>query len=98
METPRFFRQDDEVVISTIVHNYLSESKVTKIHFESNKLKLINSMVDPKKVLNNKDSNTKDTYEILIPANTELRIDWKCKVDYPTGDATIKASALTNEE
>ncbi|MCK7525965.1 MAG: hypothetical protein MZV64_54325 [Ignavibacteriales bacterium] len=24
METPRFFRQDDEVVISTIVHNYLS--------------------------------------------------------------------------
>ena len=27
METPRFFRQDDEVVISTIVHNYLSSAK-----------------------------------------------------------------------
>ncbi len=30
METPRFFRQDDEVVISTIVHNYLSTAKKTQ--------------------------------------------------------------------
>jgi hypothetical protein len=36
--------------------------------------------------------------KIEIPANSELRIDWKCKVDYPTGEATLKASALTNEE
>lgn len=98
METPRFFRQDDEVVISTIVHNYLSTRKVTKISFNSDKLKLISSLVDPKKVVNKIGNNTKDVYEILIPANSELRIDWKCKVDYPTGEAILKASALTNEE
>ncbi len=43
-------------------------------------------------------STSKKSYEIEIPANSELRIDWKVKVDYPTGDATLKASALTNEE
>ncbi len=98
METPRFFRQDDEVVISTIVHNYLSETKVTKIQFESDKLKLINSVINQKNVVNQKGNNAKDTYEISIPANSELRIDWICKVDYPTGYAKLKATALTNEE
>jgi uncharacterized protein YfaS (alpha-2-macroglobulin family) len=98
METPRFFRQDDEVVISTIVHNYLSETKVTKIQFESDKLRLINSMINQKNVVNPKGNIAKDTYEISIPANSELRIDWICKVDYPTGDAKLKATALTNEE
>ena len=48
METPRFFRQDDEVVISTIVHNYLSSAKTTKIEFTSDKLKLIGSKINSK--------------------------------------------------
>ena len=97
METPRFLRQDDEVVISTIVHNYLSSAKTTKIEFSADKLKLIGSKINSKGFENSKFSS-KISYEIEIPANSELRIDWKVKVDYPTGDATLKASALTNEE
>ena len=97
METPRFFRQDDEVVISTIVHNYLLSAKTTKIEFTSDKLKLLGSKINSVGFENAKFSSKK-IYEIDIPANSELRIDWKVKVDYPTGDATLKASALTNEE
>ena len=97
METPRFLRQDDEVVISTIVHNYLSSAKTTKIEFSADKLKLIGSKINSKGFENSK-FTSKKSYEIEIPANSELRIDWKIKVDYPTGDATLKASALTNEE
>ncbi len=97
METPRFFRQDDEVVISTIVHNYLSSAKTTKIEFTSDKLELIGSKVNTKGFENAK-FTSKKIYEVEISANSELRVDWKCKVDYPTGEATLKASALTNEE
>ena len=93
METPRFLRQDDEVVISTIVHNYLSSAKTTKIEFSADKLKLIGSKINSKGFENSK-FTSKKSYEIEIPANSELRIDWKVKVDYPTGDATLKASAL----
>lgn len=97
METPRFFRQNDEVVISTIVHNYLSSAKTTKIEFTPDELKLLGAKINSKEFENSKFS-LKKIYEIEIPANSELRIDWKCKVDFPTGEATLKASALTNEE
>lgn len=97
METPRFFRQDDEVIISTIAHNYLSSKKKTKIEFTTDNLKVISSKINSKEYENSK-FTIKKYYEVEIPANSELRIDWKCKVDYPTGEATLKASALTNEE
>lgn len=97
METPRFLRQDDEVVISTIVHNYLSSVKKTKIEFSSDKLKLLGSRINNSNREAEKFS-VKEVYEVEIPANSELRVDWKVKVDFPTGEATLKASALTNEE
>ncbi|KAB2853129.1 MAG: hypothetical protein F9K42_00860, partial [Ignavibacterium sp.] len=97
METPRFLRQDDEVVISTIVHNYLSSVKRTKIEFSSDKLKLLGSRINDSNREAEKFS-VKEVYEVGIPANSELRVDWKVKVDFPTGEATLKASALTNEE
>ncbi|HEX7356319.1 MAG TPA: alpha-2-macroglobulin family protein, partial [Ignavibacteriaceae bacterium] len=98
METPRFFRQDDEVVISSIVHNYLSTKKTTKIHFEGKNLKLISSFVNSKDIINKKGGEAKDTYEISIPSQTELRIDWKVRITNPTGEATLNVSALTDEE
>ena len=98
METPRFFRQDDEVVISTIVHNYLTKKKITKIHFEGKNLKLISSLVNSKEVINKTGGEAKDTYEISIPSQTELRIDWKVRITNPTGEATLNVSALTDEE
>ncbi|MDT3695071.1 MAG: alpha-2-macroglobulin family protein [Ignavibacterium sp.] len=97
METPRFFRQGDEVVISTIVHNYLTSKKKTKIEFNSDKLKLLGSRINESGREAEKFS-VKKVYEVEIAANSELRIDWKVKVDFPTGEATLKASALTNEE
>ncbi len=97
METPRFFRQDDEVVISTNVHNYLSSVKTTKIEFSADKLKLIGSRINSEGY-ENSSFTSKKVYEVKIPANSEIRIDWKVKVDDPAGDATLKASALTNEE
>ncbi|MDY0081812.1 MAG: alpha-2-macroglobulin family protein [Ignavibacteriaceae bacterium] len=97
METPRFLRQDDEVVISTIVHNYLSSKKKTKIEFNSDKLKLLSSKINNKNIEGEK-FTTQKVYEVEIDANSELRIDWKVKVDFPTGEAVLRASALTNEE
>lgn len=97
METPRFLRQGDELVISTIVHNYLSSAKTTKIEFSSDHLRLIGSKINSERSAG-ANFTSKKIYEVEIPANSELRIDWKCKVDYPTGEANLKASALTNEE
>jgi uncharacterized protein YfaS (alpha-2-macroglobulin family) len=98
IETPRFLRQDDEVVISTIVHNYLSKKKVTKIHFEGKNIKLISSIVNSKEIVNKTGHIAKDTYEISIPSQAELRLDWKVRITNPTGEATLTVSALTDEE
>ncbi len=97
METPRFFRQDDVLIISTNVHNYLSSSKKTKIEFESDKLTILGSKINSEGYENSEFIRTK-FYEVEIPANSELRIDWKIVVDYPIGDAKLKVTALTNEE
>jgi uncharacterized protein YfaS (alpha-2-macroglobulin family) len=40
METPRFFREKDQLTISTIVHNYLSEDKQTKVSLSASNLKV----------------------------------------------------------
>ena len=96
METPRFFREGDEVIISTIVHNYLSTEKKTKIEFTSDKLLILSSRINSESYLSN--YSDKKNYEVNIPADSELRIDWKCKVNSPFGDAELKAEALTNEE
>lgn len=96
METPRFLRQDDEVIISTIVHNYLSSEKRTKIEFTSDKLLVISSRINSDFYSSN--FSKKTIYELDIPANSELRIDWKCKVNHYAGEVNLKVEALTNEE
>lgn len=83
METPRFFQQKDEVTISTIVHNYLSEDKTTKVSLKGDNIELIGD-------------NSEKT--ITMGKNEEKRIDWKVRVTNPDGFAKLTASALTNEE
>lgn len=83
METPRFFQQNDEVTISTIIHNYLGEDKQTKISLKADNLELLG---DSKEQV------------ITIGKNEEKRIDWKVKVNEPNGIAKLTASALTNQE
>ncbi len=96
METPRFFREGDEVVISTIVHNYLATPKKTKIEFSSEQLTLLGSAINTKSFGSN--FSGRKFYEVEIAENSELRIDWICKVNFPLGEAVLKAQALTNEE
>jgi uncharacterized protein YfaS (alpha-2-macroglobulin family) len=96
METPRFFREGDQVVISTIVHNYLSSEKKTRVEFSADKISVESSKINSDWYESN--FSDKKIYELNIPANSELRIDWKCRVTSPAGEVKLKVEALTNEE
>ena len=101
METPRFFREGDELTISTIVHNYLDENKKTKISFEVENLDLVVSRINSKSFNDEEDSFRQiedNSYEIIINKNSELRIDWIVKVNIPSGEAKLTAKALTDKE
>lgn len=96
-ESPRFITIGDEITISTIVHNYLNDVKRTKIEFNAGNLELLSSEINSK--LNFKNlSKVKNVYEIILPANSEIRIDWRVKSSVYKNEAIIRASALTNEE
>ena len=82
METPRFLQQDDEVTISTIIHNYLSSAKETKIRFTAENVQLEGG---GEKTIN-------------LEPNSDQRLDWKIKVTEPIGEAVLYAEALTDEE
>ncbi len=82
METPRFLQQDDEITISTMIHNYLSTDKETKIKFTAQNVQLEGS----------------GEKTITLKANTDQRLDWKIKVTEPVGEATLYVEALTDEE
>ncbi len=98
LETPRFFREGDEIFLSTIVHNYLSENKKVKISFYPEGVKPEGSQISTKGYKNNFNSSDKKEYLINVDKNSEVRIDWKVKVTKPIGDITLRAEALTNEE
>lgn len=83
METPRFLQENDEVTISTVIHNYLSTAKKTLIRFKGNNI-------------TKEDVSNEKT--LTIEPNTDVRVDWKIKVTEPLGEATLYAEALTNEE
>lgn len=82
METPRFLQQNDNVTISTVVHNYLSSEKRTKVKFTADNVQPM--------------SATEQT--ITIPSNGEVRLDWNINVTGVTGDAKLYVEALTDEE
>lgn len=83
METPRFFQENDEVTISTIVHNYLETEKQTKVKFSGENV-LLQDAVNER--------------TLSIAPNTDVRIEWKVKVMQSVGEAKLYAEALTNEE
>lgn len=84
VETPRFFQQNDEVTVSTIVHNYLDEEKTAKVTMKLDNLTLLN--------------NESGEQLITLGRNEEKRVDWLVKVNNPIGIGNVLASALTNEE
>ncbi len=98
IETPRFFREGDELTVSTIVHNYLSESKKVKVNFDPVNLKIVGSRINQAGYSSFLNDARKRNYEINVDKDSEVRIDWNVKVSEPVGEAKIKAEALTNEE
>lgn len=60
LAVPRFFRQGDDVTVSTIVHNYLATDKNTKISLDTKGLDL-------------QDSGARD---VTVPTKGDQRQDW----------------------
>jgi uncharacterized protein YfaS (alpha-2-macroglobulin family) len=63
MVTPRFFTQNDEVVISAVIHNYLPNDKQARVSLDVKGLDII-------------DGGTRD---IAIPTRGEVKVDWRIR-------------------
>lgn len=61
---PRFFVQGDEVVLSALVHNYLSDAKTAHVSLEFKGLEVL-------------DGGTKD---VQIPSRGEAKVSWRVRV------------------
>jgi uncharacterized protein YfaS (alpha-2-macroglobulin family) len=82
-QTPRFFTERDQIVLSAVVHNYLASEKSVKVVIENEggQLKLLDEA----------------TQTVSIAANGEARINWTVDV-VASGLTTIRMKALTDEE
>ncbi len=83
LQAPRFFVQNDEVVLSANVHNYLAVDKEVNVELEISEGTL--SSLDP------------TTVKIMVPAQGEKRVDWRVRV-LEEGLASVRMKALTDEE
>jgi uncharacterized protein YfaS (alpha-2-macroglobulin family) len=82
--TPRFLTEGDEVVLPTIVHNYLAESKDTTITVRTTGLQPTAA-------------SGPLTTDALIASNGERRDDWRFSAP-AVGTATVTATAKTNSD
>lgn len=82
LAVPRFFIQDDEVVISALVHNYLTTSKHAKVNLTLTGLDILSGAA---------------TQEIDVASKQEAKVDWRVKAK-SVHEAKITGEALTNEE
>ncbi len=103
LQSPRFFVEKDEVVLSGIVHNYLETEKLCRVELvlDGGTLELIESspqspaaQADPRAAVTQLSTLNA---QLTIPAGGEVRVDWRCKV-VREGTATITMKALTDEE
>jgi uncharacterized protein YfaS (alpha-2-macroglobulin family) len=95
LQAPRFFTQNDEVVLSANVHNFLPTAKPVKVVLE-----LDGGCLTPRDAAKVGDSPYKLAVApklVTIAANGEQRVDWRVKVTEP-GLATVRMKALTDEE
>jgi uncharacterized protein YfaS (alpha-2-macroglobulin family) len=83
LQSPRFFVEKDEVVLSANVHNKLKTKKSVQVVLEFD-----GSVLQPME----ETSRTVD-----IDAGSEHRVDWRVKVAHE-GQAVIRMKALTDEE
>ncbi|HUE12595.1 MAG TPA: MG2 domain-containing protein, partial [Planctomycetaceae bacterium] len=83
MQAPRFFVEEDEVVLSANVHNHLKTAKSVRVVLE-----LEGKALSPL-------GETSRTVEIA--AGGEARVDWRVKA-VEHGEAVVRMQALTDEE
>jgi uncharacterized protein YfaS (alpha-2-macroglobulin family) len=83
LQSPRFFTQKDEVVLSANVHNYLTKEKVATVSLETEGGTLALEGPAVKKV--------------TIPPGGEARVDWRVKVK-EEGPTIVRMKATTDEE
>ncbi len=85
LQSPRFFVQNDEVVLSANVHNYLTAKKRVQV-----KLELDGGVLEPldKGAL---------TQTVEIKPAGERRVDWRVKV-LDEGEAVVRMFAIADEE
>ena len=83
MQSPRFFTQKDEVVLSANVHNYLKEEKLATVTLETEGGTLA-LMTDAVK-------------KVKIAPGGEARVDWRVKVK-GEGPTIVRMKATTDAE
>ncbi len=83
LQSPRFFTQKDEVVLSANVHNYLKKEKVATVSLETEGGTL--ALDGPA------------TKKVTIPPGGEVRVDWRVKVK-EEGPTVVRMKATTDEE
>ena len=83
LQSPRFFTQNDEVILSANVHNYLKDAKTVEVSLEldGNVLK----------------AQSPTTIKVPISPNGEKRVDWKVKV-VNEGRAIVRVKGITDVE
>ena len=85
LQSPRFFVEKDEVVLSANVHNYLDSAKNADLILETEGGCL--EMVKPSRM----------KQRITISAGGEKRVDWRVRVIRP-GEAVVRIKGVTDEE
>jgi len=104
LQAPRFFVQNDEVVLSAIVHNYLKTKKTVKVALELGGKCLgvpvkMDRDVGPGDAIKGQTVYRQDPISrtVEIAPNGEARVDWRVKV-LDEGEAVVRMKALTDEE
>jgi uncharacterized protein YfaS (alpha-2-macroglobulin family) len=93
LQSPRFFTQKDEVVISANVHNFLKEKKSVTVSLEAT-----GGLLDPAEGPQPAPHGMWAQQKVVeVEANGEARVDWLVRVT-GSGEATLRVKALTNEE
>ncbi len=101
-QTPRFFTERDQIVLSAVVHNYLASEKSVKVVIENEggHLKLLGEGEKGSDPLEANAGEVLTAFRertIIVPANGETRVNWTVDV-VASGLTTIRMKALTDEE
>ena len=110
-QTPRFFTESDQIVLSAVVHNYLKSEKSVRVVIENEggHLKLVDTdrraagrQPTEQESLQNVSRRADaqplaNEQTVTIAAGGEARINWKVDV-VASGLTTIRMKALTDEE